>query len=84
MPLRECDNRNFSTLMRAARDGNLALVECKDAKTGEYRAVIAAISFDGEYHITPFGHLATGNPFEDYIDPTTSQEMDEGHGNNDS
>lgn len=71
MALRKGDTANFQTLLRAAKDGNLALIESKDAKTGEYRAVLAAVAWDGkEYHVTPFGHLATGNPYEDYTDPT--------------
>jgi hypothetical protein len=31
---------NFETLLRAAADGNLALMECADALTGEPRYVI--------------------------------------------
>lgn len=61
---------NFNTMIRAARNKQLALVECKDAKTGEYRAVICAIHTEGEeYVITPFGHLSNDNPYEEYIEP---------------
>jgi len=71
MALQKGDVANFETLKRAAASGDLALIESKDAKTGEYRAVIAAIGRDGdEYIVTPLGHLATGNPYEDYADPT--------------
>jgi hypothetical protein len=34
---------NFQTLLRAAEDNNLALMECADAKTGETRYVICAV-----------------------------------------
>lgn len=62
---------NFDTMLRAARDGNLALMECRDAATGEYRAVICAVTVvEGEYLMTPFGHLADGNPYDAYIPPT--------------
>ncbi len=65
---------SFNILLEAARNGDLALVESKDAKTGEYRAMICAISFDGrEYFITPFGHLCNGDPYEEYIDPTLDE-----------
>ncbi|MGO4843391.1 DUF6117 family protein, partial [Rhizobiaceae sp. 2RAB30] len=37
---------NFNTLLRAAGDGNLALMECADALTGEKRYVIAAVGGD--------------------------------------
>ena len=34
---------NFNTLLRAAGDGNLALMECLDAVTGERRYVLCAV-----------------------------------------
>ena len=37
---------NFQTLLRAAADGNLALMECIDAVTGEPRYVICAVGRD--------------------------------------
>lgn len=71
MALKKGDVSNFETLKKAAANGHLALIESKDARTGEYRAVLAAIIKDGdEYLVTPFGHLATGNPYEEYADPT--------------
>lgn len=61
---------NFKTLLRAAADGNLALMECNDAVTHETRYVICAVGRDrGDYVMTPFGHLADGNPYEAYIPP---------------
>jgi len=61
---------NFQTLLRAAADGNLALLECADAETGAVRYVICAVGKDGgEFLFTPFGHLADGNPYEAYRPP---------------
>lgn len=61
---------NFNTLLRAAGDGNLALMECADALTGEKRYVIAAVGRDGgDYVFTPFDHLADDNPYEAYLPP---------------
>lgn len=61
---------NFKTLLRAADDGNLALMECQDAATGEARYVLCAVGRDGDdYVMTPFGHLAEGNPYEAYLPP---------------
>ena len=34
---------NFQTLLRAAENGDLALMECADALTGETRYVICAV-----------------------------------------
>lgn len=49
---------NFQTLLHAAADGNLALMECADAATGETRYVICAVGRDGaDFLFTPFGHL---------------------------
>ncbi|MFP9202829.1 DUF6117 family protein, partial [Enterococcus faecalis] len=56
---------NFQTLLRAAVEGNLALMECQDADTGAARYVICAVGRDdGDYVFTPFGHLAVGNPYD--------------------
>ncbi len=64
---------NFRTLLRAAENGDLALMECADAVTGETRWVICAVGRNGEdFVFTPFGHLAEGNPFDAYIPPTTA------------
>ena len=42
--------RNFRTLLRAAENGDLALMECADAQTGEPRFVLCAVGRDhGQY-----------------------------------
>ena len=62
---------NFQTLLRAAADGNLALMECTDAATGEPRYVICAVGRDGtDFLFTPFCHLTGGNPFDAYLPPS--------------
>jgi hypothetical protein len=61
---------NFNTLLRAASDGNLALMECTDTVTGEARYVVCAVGREGtDYVFTPFGHLAPGNPYDAYLPP---------------
>ena len=61
---------NFQTLVRAAENGDLALMECADAESGAPRYVICAVGRNGgEYLFTPFGHLAEGNPYEAYHPP---------------
>jgi len=61
---------NFNTLLRAAGDGNLALMECLDAESREVRYVLCAVGRDGSgYVFTPFGHLADGNPYDAYLPP---------------
>lgn len=61
---------NFQTLLRAAEQGDLVLMECTDARTGEPRYVICAVGRDESgYLLTPFGHLHDGNPYEAYVSP---------------
>ncbi len=61
---------NFHTLLRAAADGNLTLMECLDSRTSEPRYVLCAIGHDGTDRVlTPFGHLADGNPYDAYFPP---------------
>lgn len=70
---------NFDTLLRAASDGNLALMECADAVSGARRYVLCAVGRDGEdYVFTPFGHLADGNPYDAYLRPDPSKETPDG------
>lgn len=65
---------NFQTLLRAAENGHLALIECADAASGAPRYVICAVGRAGEdYVFTPFGHLAEGNPFDAYLPPEPGQ-----------
>lgn len=66
--------KNFQTLMRAAEAGHLALMECTDAATGAVRYVICAVGRDqGDYMFTPFGHLADGDPYEQYLPPDSDR-----------
>ena len=61
---------NFHTLLRAAADGNLVLMECLDCRTSEPRYVLCAVGHDGTDRVlTPFGHLADGNPYDAYLPP---------------
>lgn len=61
---------NFETLVKAAKADDLALMECTDTTNGETRYVLCAVGRDGgDYVMTPFGHLAPGNPYEAYVPP---------------
>ncbi len=77
MSIPEHARANFNTLLRAAARGDLALLECADALTGEPRYVLRDRSDGADYAITPFGHLAPGNPYEAYEPPLTSSEPGE-------
>ena len=70
MAIPDAHARNFETLLQAARNGDLALMECTDAMTGVPRYVICAVGrVDGDYVMTPFGHLHDGNPYDAYLPP---------------
>lgn len=70
MAIPDAYRTNFDTLLRAAADGNLALLECADAASGDPRYVLCAVGFDGSACcMTPFGHLADGDPFALYRPP---------------
>lgn len=72
MAIPEHHRTNFDTLLRAAADNALALMECTDAVTGEPLYVLGAVGRDGnDYVMTPFGHLADGDPFAAYRPPDT-------------
>jgi len=59
---------NLRTMLCAAADSNLALMECTDAATGEPRYVICVVGRDRtDFLFTPFGRLADGNPFDAYL-----------------
>jgi hypothetical protein len=72
---------NFETLLLAASNGDLALVECTDAATGKMVVAICAINHDpdGEtFGIAPLAKLFDGNPYEELNPPTIDMETDDG------
>lgn len=74
MAIPEAYIRNFRTMLRAAEQGDLSMLECTDAITGEPRYVLCAVSLQGsDYVMTPFGHLHDGNPYEAYLPPGGSR-----------
>jgi len=72
MALNPIDVANFETLKKAFCKGDVALMECTDVTTKEYRAVICMVNRgkDGYMNLVPMGHMPIGNPFELYTDPT--------------
>ena len=58
--------RNFNTLVEAVRAGDVALMECQLAATGETVAVMCAVNRlpNGETQFIPFATLFNGNPYE--------------------
>jgi hypothetical protein len=65
---------NLDTLITAAKNGDLCLVECKLISTGETVAAICAAhqGDDGTVEVTPFGVMLAGNPYEMLTPPCPS------------
>lgn len=63
---------NFQTLQRAAEYGDLALVSAIRAADQMPVALVCAIQTndDGTFTPVPLAEMCSGNPFEDYLDPT--------------
>jgi len=63
---------NFQTLLTAAKDDNLCLLECTDVATGKPVMVICAVMRlgDGSMQLAPFAKLFDGNPYEELIPPS--------------
>lgn len=61
---------NFETLQRASRQGDLCLVECRDAATGQPVFALCAVNYDGEtVDLAPLARLFAGNPYEELVPP---------------
>lgn len=53
------EKQNFETLRRACKNGDLALMECKDRKTGERVVVIGAVNCHVRYSYVPLAKMLT-------------------------
>lgn len=62
---------NFTTLQDAARNGDLALLECNDATSGKPVMAICAVNRckGGDVQFVPLAKLFDGNPYEELIPP---------------
>lgn len=65
MPLSDHDRENFETLSEAFRNGDVALMECQIAATGQSVAVICAVNShdDGRRTLIPFAQMFQDNPY---------------------
>jgi len=74
MALLPGDVENFNTLMKAAREGDLALLECQDAKTKEYVATICFVNQqNNEFEFVPVARMFFGNPYKCVIPPSLEE-----------
>lgn len=64
---------NFETLISAAKNDDLCLLECQDAVTGKPVITVCAVmrDTDGTIQLAPFAKMFDGDPYEELIPPTT-------------
>ena len=70
--LRKGDVANFKTILRAAKDNNLALVAAVRKEDHKTVGLICATNYneDGSANFAPLGVMVESNPFELFYDPT--------------
>ena len=61
----------FETLLRADKNGEVCVMECTDAKTGETVIAVCAVGRDanGDFQMTPLAKMFNGNPYEELLPP---------------
>lgn len=61
---------NFNTMLLAAENKDLALLDCRDKETGKQVHVVCAIYRDneGQFNMVPLAKLFDGNPYDE-VDP---------------
>ena len=75
MAIPEPCRANFETLQRASANGDLCLVECRDAMTGQPVYALCAVNYDGEMvELAPLAKLFDGNPYEELVPPGLGEE----------
>ena len=66
---------NFQTMLRAAADDNLCLMECVDAASGKPVYVVCMVNVhnDDSFEFVPVAKLFDGNPYDELVPPTTEE-----------
>ena len=68
--IRDGDRANFKTLLKAAKNKDLALVSSIRKSDGAQVALVCAMGYeDGVYFPAPLAVMIEGNPFELFEDP---------------
>ena len=73
MAIGKGDKLNFEMMLEAAKQGDLALLECIDSSSGEVRSVVCAVNRSGEtFEFVPLAKLFAGDPYEEVMPPTST------------
>lgn len=79
--LRVGDKRNFETLCKAFKDGQVALLDVRRKSDGAKVAAVVSVVYNHktrDYSFTPFAIMVEGNPFELFDPPSTEDELYDG------
>jgi hypothetical protein len=69
----KCDQDNFNTIIRAAKNNNLCLLETTRISDGKQVSLICAVNFVNEqYEMVPLAVMVEDNPYEIFTPPTLS------------
>lgn len=70
-PIPDYIKKNFSTMSRACRNGDLAVLSATRKGTDEPVSLICGVVHerDGSTRLVPFGEMCMGDPYEMYNDP---------------
>ena len=71
MALAKGHRTNLETITRAAKNADLAVLECQDRLTRAPVPVLVAIHQDdeGQFVFTPLARMFIGNPYEELLGP---------------
>jgi hypothetical protein len=73
MALTSAQITNFNTMLRAAQDGDLALVECRRSRDGAITAALCAVAYNGEgICLTPLAEIVADDALAMYEPPSSA------------
>lgn len=65
---------NLQTIIKAAKNGDLALMECKRVSDGKIVAVLCCVGRQGkEYIFAPMAEMFEDNPYEQWLPPDEAE-----------
>lgn len=75
MSISKAYRNNFETLLRAAANKDIALMECFDAKTRQpvYTVCATQREKNGDVSAVPLAKLFDGNPYEELLPPALGE-----------
>lgn len=80
MAVNEYHKAMFETMVRAIKNEDVAIMECKEIGTGEIVAVVVAMNeTEDGVEFVPLAKLFNGNPYEELLPPKPDGGFAGGH-----